>query len=146
MQLRGQVLTNCGKVSAGLAASQGCQASDLRATVSGAAAVGERTRVSQNIFGDLSILHGQFKNLKGTIQAQKALKVTNEWCNEYARRNGWGPPPLDFIAATTGKGPWHGAPTAEPATQVDMGTSMAVRPDDGTYLLEIADAILGARR
>jgi hypothetical protein len=34
MQLRGQVLTNCGKVSAGLAASQGCQASDLRATVS----------------------------------------------------------------------------------------------------------------
>jgi hypothetical protein len=97
--------------------------------------------MSHNIFGDLSTLHGQFKNLKSTIQAQKALKVTNEWCNEYARRNGWGPPSLDFIAATR-KGTWQGAPTAEPATRVDMGTSMAVRADDGTFLLEIADAIL----
>jgi hypothetical protein len=37
------------------------------------------------------MLHGQFKNLKGTIQAQKALKVNKEWCDEYARHNGWGP-------------------------------------------------------
>ena len=34
MQLRGQVLTNRGKVSAGLATSRGYQTSDLRATVS----------------------------------------------------------------------------------------------------------------
>ena len=97
--------------------------------------------MSHNIFGDLSALHGQFKNLRSTIQAQKALEVSYEWCNEYARRNGWGPPPLDFIAATR-KGAWQGAPTAEPATRVDMGTSMAVRADDGTFLLEIADTIL----
>ena len=95
--------------------------------------------MSHSLFGDLSALHGQFKNIKSTIQAQKALDLTHQWSNEYARRNGWGPPRLDFIAATR-KGAWQGVPTAEPATRVDMGTSLA--KGDGTVLLEIADAIL----
>jgi hypothetical protein len=99
--------------------------------------------VSHNPFGDLSTLHGQFKNLTSTIQAQKAAGLTNDWCNEYARRNGWGAPASnsDVIAASRKGGGWQGAPTAEPATRVDMSTSMAARAPDGTFL-EIADAIL----
>ena len=95
--------------------------------------------MSHGLFGDLSALHGQFKNLTSTIQARKALDLSQQWSNEYARHNGWGPPRLDFIAATR-KGAWQGVPTAEPATRVDMGTSLAT--EDGTVLLEIADAIL----
>lgn len=60
----------------------------IRVTLGKRLQLGEGTRMSHNILGDLSTLHGQFKNLKSTIQAQKALKVTNEWCNEYARATG----------------------------------------------------------
>jgi hypothetical protein len=104
--------------------------------------VKEVARVSHNLFGDLSALHGQFKNLTRTVQAQKALQVTYDWCNEYAQSNGWGVPKNNVIAAVARKGNgWQGAPLAEPTTRLDMSTSIAVNPEQGGYL-EIADAIL----
>ena len=97
---------------------------------------------NDKLFGDLSMIQGQFRDLTSTVKATKALQVTHEWLLKYGYQNGWGRVESAAIEELLKTKRWKGIPVNASSTRIQIASTILKRTTDKAPTLQVANGML----